>query len=257
MEGLSYKEVRALPFVKPDGAGERFGGIRHGEWADAAMDVLDERDWDVVAHRYHLSPNGLNMLAGLIIQPKHLRALYPGARWWLGVTNPNDRHTAPMVYAGAVTPAGSLVVFAQRRAANRTNTTDHAREFDRHLGWWVAACRCTEPLIRALRNRVCHPPMFWRCVAAAARGGVVPWGRVGRVEAAYPKNHSDNTAWGMLVAYGAVGRRGGPIVAVPHYEKFFDIVCKAYELERPEIKRGDKTRTIQPDDGAEASVASA
>jgi hypothetical protein len=223
---VSLTKLRTLKPVVDSRASGGYKPPPHHKLLEAVMKRFRE-DWKVEA-RVHLSRNGAEMAAGLLVGA----AAGPSFQWCLGLATSTARRRGLTAFAG-VLGAGPVVIDCLN-CRPFDEDFDLAREAEDVRDWWAAAVGdgikeyerlSALPLGYAGAGQLAFKTSQTEFQAPGyGKEVVLPVSMIGRILAGYSKR-PDQTAWGLLESAGEVlaGQKSGtPLL--------FDRLLRAYQL---------------------------
>lgn len=230
-DNMTLAEVRAVPLVRPPGAGGYWAGIKHGDLVDGILNECKKRKWKILDTKFAVSGDGAALVGAFDVA-------VPGVKTpadltlGLGVIHANTRKCRARLVCGATVSVctNGLVIGEVLMKRKHTINMDLDYELDAALDQYVVRAKRIGKDVDELRINIAAHYSSDRYLMEAARRKLMPWSRIGDVDREYHKptypEFQGDTAWGLLNAFSMIAKRNPPLKQMLQIKGFYELLTE-------------------------------
>ena len=215
-ENITLDQLCGIPVERPNGAGRAWKGIAHADLAYAILDEIRSRKWTCGGHKFSLGAAGADMVGAFDLAIPDIPAP-DGQTLSLGVVTSNAQKTALTLLVGTTVrvctngmATGEIVL-----RSKHTKRFDLYAGIERGLDEYARRATVIADVVAALRETKLGDRKAEHLLIESGRQGLMPWSRVGRVDAVYRSEahramHGAGTAWSLLNAFTDIVKMNPP-----------------------------------------------
>lgn len=221
--------VYAVPLPEIKDAGRNFVPVKHGDLIDTIKATADARGWSIANGKFALTKDTLGLAAAWDLT---IPGMDPpgGQSFGLGLLTANDRHKKLKLVVGTRVfccnngaCTGEVVLsYTHTKGANLAGSVDEG------FGRYVIAAEKVAALVAQMRETEIAPKVANDVLMEAGRRKLMPWSRIGAVDAEFRKptfaEQGTGTAWAMFSAFTYVIQRCPPQTQMPNQNRFRELL---------------------------------
>ena len=215
-ENTTVEQLHEIPLIRFERAGGRWQGIQHGELVSAILDEARCRKWMVNSSKFSVSAKGADIVGAFDLSVPDMPAP-DGQTLSMGVINSNSHKSALTLLVGTtVTVCTNGMATGEIVLRNK-----HIKGFDLYdgieLGFDEYELKAEEidKVVAELKRARMDMTQVERALMQAGRDLLMPWSRIGKVDAVYLSEehhniHGYGTAWSLLNAFTSIVKENRP-----------------------------------------------
>lgn len=204
--------------IRPEGAGNRWMGVAHRDFAEEIVKDLGRRGVDVVSDRWATMSANQVLIGALDVIPPGIDEI-PGQKFSIGVTHANDMSRSMRVTVGTTVLVCDNGVMTGEYVLRRKHTTGMSLpyEINRAMNRAVEQFRNTRVIVEGLRSRRMGPLEIDHSFMEVGRKGILSWSQVGKAvrEYLHPEHPEfsefQGRAWGVYQAVNHIVKERSPV----------------------------------------------
>jgi len=229
---LGMEDLKKVPLVKPEKAGSRWKGIPHYELASNIEEATRSRGWKIKDARFTLSNDRADMVGAFDLDlGKNGPDTDGGVSLGLGIQTSNAmKRSLMLTVGGTVTVCTNGMITGEILLIKKhTLNLDLFERVDESLDIYQEKTLQIPEVIRNWKERDLVGSEEDQLLLAAGRQGIIPWSKVGKVDAEYKKPSFDygtkgNTSWDMLNAFTHVVKTSPPLAQMEQINQFRELL---------------------------------
>jgi hypothetical protein len=225
-------QLRAIPLETPDNAGRYWQGIQHGRLVDVLSMQIRNRGWEITESRFSLSKDQAD-LAGAFKMRLPGVDTPEGMDLSLGFVTSNALRKSLKMVVGAVVQVcnngmatGEIVM--QKKHTKQFSLSD---EIQKSLDVYEVKSQTIKETVTRLRERELSPTEADEILMEAGRNHLMPFSRIGLVDAEYRKptfeEHGRGTSWALLNAFTYIVKKNPVHAQMNQMNKFRELLPTA------------------------------
>jgi hypothetical protein len=206
-------ELREIPVVRPDNAGQHWRGIQHGELVDTILDEVALRGWDVGEQQYSVHRDGADLVGAVDILPGGDIEAPPGVGFGLGFMTSNARRRALKLYVGGRVfvcnngMASGTIVCRKKHSLH----TDLTGEIERSLDRYADEASKLTTMVACMRETHVDSGTVSDLLAEAGERDMMPKKYLWDVSREFYRpshpEHGEGTVWTLTNAFTEIVKR--------------------------------------------------
>ena len=210
------KQVDAVEMLRPIHAGEYWQGIPHRVLTEYLTEAIRRRGWKIEDEKYSLSFDDADIAGAYRLTIPELPAPR-GQSYSLGFMSSNARRRALKLVVGTEIFICSNGMATGEVVMQKKHSTglDIRDEIHQAVASYADKIQNVSGIVWSLQQRELSPTETARILVETGRRGILPWSRVGQVDAEYRRptfgDHAHPTSWGLYQAFTYIVQKQNPV----------------------------------------------
>jgi len=227
----SINDISGVPINRPDRAGSRWKPVPHDELVTAIYTHAVDRGWELSDLQMCLTADASGVAGSCKVAIPNLEAV-PGIDFELGFRSCNDLTSKVVITAGGrvIACTNGLLTGVAIMAKKHTTRLDLMKEIGVALDLYADQMRQAGETIERWKATPMSPAASDMLLVEAGRLGILPWSRIGMVEAEYRKPSFDEpsfherTAWALMNAFTHIVKKQPVMRQMPAMNEFRELL---------------------------------
>ena len=223
------EDLHHIPLRRPEKAGLRWQGIPHGALVKSLIAAIEKRGWEVKDTKFSVSPNETEMAGALNLKINDVK-LPEGLSLSLGILTSNAMKRSLLMVAGA-NVACCLNGMATGQIVMRKKHTigfNLENEIQDSLDEYRKQVIGIDQVVADLKETELPQKEADRVLMEAGRQRLMPWSRIGKVDAEYRKptfaEHGQGTSYALLQAFTYHVKKNAPLTQMTSMNRFRELL---------------------------------
>ena len=205
-KNTTENELQQVKLIRPENAGARWRGIRHGELLDHFHDQADDRGWKMSDMQCSLSEDKYDLVGAFNLSIANL-PVPEGRSLSMGFMTSNNRKKTLRLFVGARIQICNNGMATGEVVMNKKHTTgaDWKTLMTASFDAYYHGAKHVESTVVELQQTELTPEKSESILMHAGRDGIVGWPTIGKIDTEYRNptyaEHSEKTGWGMMNAF--------------------------------------------------------
>lgn len=218
-------QLKGINMERPKRAGAYWQGIPHHDLTSALIDEVNSRGWKITEQAYAVSKDKADLAGAFTLEVKGLEAP-EGQSLSLGFLTSNAmRRSLKMVVGTKVAccnngmATGEIVLHKKH-----TSGFNLFKEIEEACDAYLIKAATIADTVKSLREQEIGEDDVDSILMEAGRSKLMPWSRIGAVDAEYRKptyaEHGTGTSWALLNAFTHTVKRNPPQQQMEQMNRF-------------------------------------
>lgn len=223
------EDLHHIALRRPEKAGLRWQGIPHGALVKSLIAAIEKRGWEVKDTKFSVSPNETEMAGALNLKINDVK-LPEGLSLSLGILTSNAMKRSLLMVAGA-NVACCLNGMATGQIVMRKKHTigfNLENEIQDSLDEYRKQVIGIDQVVADLKETELPQKEADRVLMEAGRQRLMPWSRIGKVDAEYRKptfaEHGQGTSYALLQAFTYHVKKNAPLTQMTSMNRFRELL---------------------------------
>ena len=223
------EDLHHIALRRPEKAGLRWQGIPHGALVKSLIAAIEKRGWEVKDTKFSVSPNETEMAGALNLKINDVK-LPEGLSLSLGILTSNAMKRSLLMVAGA-NVACCLNGMATGQIVMRKKHTigfNLENEIQDSLDEYRKQVIGIDQVVADLKETELPQKEADRVLMEAGRQRLMPWSRIGKVDAEFRKptfaEHGQGTSYALLQAFTYHVKKNAPLTQMTSMNRFRELL---------------------------------
>ena len=228
-ENTKLEDLHRIPLRRPAKAGVRWKGIPHGVLAMVLTESITKRGWKITDTKFAVSPNEAEMAGAFQLEIPDIN-IPEGQKLALGLLTSNAMKRSLLMVAGTEVTCCENGLATGQIVLRRKHTTGFnlQNEIDESLTQYRREVSAIPNIVASLREYDLSNWEQCRILMTAGREKLMPWSRIGKVDAEYQKptfaEHGRGTSWSLLQAFTHHVKENSPLTQMTAMNRFRELL---------------------------------
>lgn len=234
------EDLHHIALRRPEKAGVRWQGIPHGVLANAVVDAVTDRGWKVKETKFSVSPNETEMAGALDLEIDDVQ-IPDGMSLSLGLLTSNAMKRSLIMVAGANVACCLNGMATGQIVLRRKHTIGFnlENEINDSLNEYRQQVVGINRMVADLKETELPQKEADRVLMEAGRQRLMPWSRIGKVDAEYRNptfaEHGQGTSYALLQAFTYHVKKNSPLTQMTSMNRFRGLLPVRSVLPQPRM----------------------